>query len=64
MKNLKSIIRAAIGVTLAVFLLPVFVWLGLAALGASIAAVIIGTGAAVWQLRKFNQCNSRDQNFR
>jgi hypothetical protein len=64
MENLKSIIRATIGVTLAVLLLPVFVWLDLAALGASIAAAIIGAGAAAWQMRKFNHSDTRDQGLR
>ena len=51
MTTLKTLLRAALGVTLAIVLLPVFVWIGLAALGASIAAIILGTGVAAWQLR-------------
>lgn len=55
MKTPKSLLDAAIGVVLAVVLLPVFVWLGLAALGASVAAILIGTFVAAWQLRQTNQ---------
>lgn len=55
MNTLKSLMKAALGVVLAVALLPVFVWLGLAAIGASIAAILIGTCIAAWQLRQHNR---------
>lgn len=51
MTTLKTLLRATLGVALAVILLPVFVWIGLAALGASIAAIVLGTAVAAWQLR-------------
>ena len=60
METLKSIGRAAIGVALAIALLPIFVWLGLVALGASVAAIIIGTCLAAWQQRPLNQTNPQD----
>ena len=55
MNTLKSLLQAALGVVLTVALLPIFVWLGLAAIGASIAAIFIGTGIAAWQLRQHNR---------
>ena len=51
MSTLKHGLQAALGVALAVLLLPIFVWIGLATLGASIATILIGTGVAAWQLR-------------
>ncbi len=57
METLKFIARAALGVVLAIVLLPVFVWLGLAAIGASAAAIVLGTALTAWQLRK-SQANT------
>lgn len=54
MNSLKSLMQAALGVVLAVALLPIFVWLGLAAIGASIAAILIGTYVGAWQMRQHN----------
>ena len=52
MTTLKAILNAALGVTLALLMLPVFAWLGLVALGAAVFAVILGTAVIAWQLRR------------
>ena len=46
MTHLQTILRAVLGVFLAILLLPVFVWIGLAAIGAAIVAGLIGTAVA------------------
>ena len=51
MTRLKPILNAFIAVVLTILLLPVFVWLGLVAVGAAISAILLGTSAAAWQMR-------------
>ncbi len=59
MNTLKSLMQAALGVVLAAALLPTFVWLGLAAIGASIAAILVGTCIAAWQFRQHSRKTSK-----
>ena len=51
MNKLQNFFSAAMGITLTFLLLPVFVWLGLAAIGAAIFAATIGTAIAFFHLR-------------
>jgi hypothetical protein len=53
--SLKLLTRATFGITLAALLLPVFVWLGLVVIGASVTVIIPGSAVTAWQLRKCNK---------
>lgn len=52
MHTFKSIAQLALAIALGLILLPVFVWLGLAAVGACVAAAIVGGATAAWKVRQ------------
>lgn len=52
METIKSFMRFAVAIALAVIAVPILVWVGLAAIGAAVLAALVGSFAGAWALNK------------
>jgi len=52
METIKSFVRFAGAIALAVIAVPILVWVGLAAIGAAVLAALVGSFAGAWAINK------------
>lgn len=52
METIKSFVRFAVAIALAVIAVPILIWVGLAAIGAAVLAALFGSFAGAWAIHK------------
>lgn len=52
METIKSFLRFAVAIALAVIAVPILIWVGLAAIGAAVLAALFGSFAGAWAINK------------
>ncbi len=52
MNTIKSFLRFAVAIAIAVIAVPILVWVGLAAIGAAVLAALFGSFFGAWAIHK------------